>query len=239
MTAPRQWEQHRPPSPPDRLPPRRGGHPSSQTASAASRPAGFARRAGARHSRSARALAAAAWLAVLGVVALPATAQADVLVSNLGQSSAHGFVFNEDFLWAQAFSAPSGGEQYTLASIEITFGNAASISSSDIGSLNVSVWSADSSGHPASSLYTLTNPSSIAARATAIFTAPAGATLEAGNTYVVVQHYDHDPPGLSNGPSLNATAATAEDSDSYTGLDHRRHVSDAWTYSYVLEREAL
>ena len=58
MTAPRAREQRRPPSPPDRLPPRRGGRPSSQTVSAAAPPAGLA---GPRRGlvRSAGALAAA------------------------------------------------------------------------------------------------------------------------------------------------------------------------------------
>ena len=75
MTAPR--EQHRPPAPPDRLSPRRGGHPSSQTASAAAaRPAGFARLAGARRGlvHSARPLAAVALLALPAALALPAEA---------------------------------------------------------------------------------------------------------------------------------------------------------------------
>ena len=45
MTAPRAREHNRPTSPPDRLPPRRGGRPSSETYSAAGRPAGLARRA--------------------------------------------------------------------------------------------------------------------------------------------------------------------------------------------------
>ena len=67
MTAPR--EPHRPPAPPDRRPPRRGGSPSSKTASAAKRPAGFAR------------LAGAALLALVGVLALPATAQAQTSCS--------------------------------------------------------------------------------------------------------------------------------------------------------------
>ena len=67
-----------PPPRPDRLPSPRGGHPSSQTASAAARPAGFARLAGARRGlvHSARPLAAAALLALVGALALPATAQA-------------------------------------------------------------------------------------------------------------------------------------------------------------------
>ena len=89
MTAPRAREQADPPSPPDRRPPRRGGSPSSKTVSAAARPAGLARLAGARRGlvRSARALAAAALLALCGGLALPATAQAEVLVSNIGERS--------------------------------------------------------------------------------------------------------------------------------------------------------
>ena len=61
-----------PPPPPDRLPFPRGGHPSSQTVSAAARPAGFARFVGARRSLigSARALAAA-------LLAQPAQAQSN------------------------------------------------------------------------------------------------------------------------------------------------------------------
>ena len=70
---------HRPPSPPDSLPPRRGGDssPSTYAASAAGRPAGPARPPAARRGlvRSARALAAAALLAFSGAFALPASAQ--------------------------------------------------------------------------------------------------------------------------------------------------------------------
>ena len=68
MTAPRAPEPHRPPSPPDRLPSRRGGRPASRTVSAAGRRGLL---------RSALAL-----LALSGALALPATAHADV-VSNL------------------------------------------------------------------------------------------------------------------------------------------------------------
>ena len=80
MTAPRAREQADPPSPPDRRPPRRGGGSSPYTYAvfAAGRPAGLARVAGARRGlvRSARALAAAALLALFGGLALPATAEA-------------------------------------------------------------------------------------------------------------------------------------------------------------------
>ena len=84
MTAPR--EPHRPPAPPDRLPSPRGGHPSSQTESAAGRPAGSARLAGARRGlvHSVRTLAAAALLALSGGLALPATAEAQTCTLNTG-----------------------------------------------------------------------------------------------------------------------------------------------------------
>ena len=77
MTAPRPREQADPPSPPDRLPPRRGGgfSPCTYAVSAAGRPAGPAR------LRSARALAAAALLALSGALALPAQAQTTCTVT--------------------------------------------------------------------------------------------------------------------------------------------------------------
>ena len=86
MTAPRAREQHHPASPPDRLPPRRGGRPSSKTESAAGRPADLARPRVARRPllRSRPALAAAALLALSGALALPATAQAQTCTLNTG-----------------------------------------------------------------------------------------------------------------------------------------------------------
>ena len=69
MTAPRARKQHRPSSPPDLLPSRRGGHPSPSTASAAGR------RVSRACAARARALAPAL-LALLGALALPAPAAA-------------------------------------------------------------------------------------------------------------------------------------------------------------------
>ena len=91
MTAPRPWKPRRPQSPPDRLPPRRGGgsSPSHYTyASAAVRPAGPARPRDARRGlvRSARALAAAACISILGVLALPAAARTDGPMSVPGEA---------------------------------------------------------------------------------------------------------------------------------------------------------
>ena len=117
MTAPRAREQCRPPSPPDRRPPRRGGPSSSQTASAAGRPAGLARLAGARRGlfRSAGALAAAALLALSGAVALPATAEAQTTCTLNPVDIWCGVVTVGEFLlggnpYADGFSAAVEGE---------------------------------------------------------------------------------------------------------------------------------
>ena len=114
--------------------------------------------------------------------------EADVLVSNIEQTSAGFVLTNDDFLRAQAFSVPSGDDS-TLTSIDILFIDSL-ISASEINSLSVSVWSADASGHPLSSLHTLTNPASIEVdgAASVSFTAPADATLQAGTTYVLLMH---------------------------------------------------
>ena len=162
--------------------------------------------------------AIAALLALFGALALPLQAQTTpaVLVSNLGQTGiSGGSALNEDFLAAHAFSVPSGGDDYTLTSIEIrTTSNV--ILDSEIDSLSVSVWSANSSGHPASSLHTLTNPASIAQDTPATFTAPAGATLQAGTTYVLVVHFDVDL-NISQSPRWHSTESGDEDATSVTG----------------------
>ena len=138
--------------------------------------------------------AAVALLALFGGLALPATAQAQsagVLVSNIEKAQEGvGGSMNDRYLLAQSFSVPSVGGNYTLTSIEMLIGD--DISSTNIGSLGVSVWSADASFNPDSSLHTLTNPASVAGDVAASFTAPTGATLEAGNTYFVVAYNDRD-----------------------------------------------
>ena len=108
----------------------------------------------------------------------------------------------------RAFRSPAAAANYTLTSIEIVVTR--DISSTNIGSLSVSVWSADASGHPASSLYTLTNPASITEDVASSFTAPADATLAAGNTYVVVVDYNVD--------GFRAWASTDSDNEDATSV---------------------
>ena len=153
----------------------------------------------------------------------------NVLVSNMGQAdSGPGSNINDTWLAAQGFSVPSGGGNYTLTSIEILV--SLDISSTNIGSLTVSVWSADSSGHPDSSLHTLTNPASVTAEVAASFTAPASATLEAGNTYVVLA--DYDLTGNRNWMSTNANSEDATSTAGWTiantGL-YRGRTATSWT----------
>ena len=173
MTAPRAREQADPPSPPDRLPPRRGGSPSSKTASAAARPAGFVRLAGARRGfvRSARALAAVALLALSGALALPATAEAQTvttLVSNTGQSD--DIVGSQHA--AQQFTTGSNPSGYNLTSVGVRLHQ----SLPAVGMIRVRILE-DNSGSPGTSLVTLENPDSVSENAVNTFTAPANTTL--------------------------------------------------------------
>ena len=75
----------------------------------------------ARHGlvRSARALAAAALLALTGALAFPATAQADVLVSNFEAAArtAAPLLVLDAISRAQAFTVGTGN--YTLTSVEV------------------------------------------------------------------------------------------------------------------------
>ena len=187
MTAPRAREQAGPPSPPDRRPPRRGGGSSPspyRCASAAGRPADPARLFGARRGlvRSARALAAAALLALSGALALPATAQAAVLVSNIGQSTETSGALDVTAA-DQSLQFTTGGttgDSHNLDSVEVsmdTFFGA---------EVAVNLYS-DASGVPGSSLFTFTNPTGgVTSNAVNTFTAPANTTLTGGTPYHIV-----------------------------------------------------
>ena len=202
MTAPRAREQADPPSPPDRLPPRRGGSPSSKTASPAARPAGFVRLRGARRGllRSARALAAAALLALTGGLALPATAQAEVLVSNIeefpdGSNGLRGITF------AQGFTTGASESNFPLTSIELKFQTVPSSGST----VTATVKRRNSSGRPGTDHATLVSPTSFVI-GNNTFTAPAGTTLAANRTYFVVFETTS-----TTGPFVNVTNTDDED----------------------------
>ena len=202
MTAPRAREQADPPSPPDRLPPRRGGSPSSKTASAAARPAGLARLAGARRGlvRSARALAAAALLALTGGLALPATAQAEVLVSNIEESADSSFGLRGND-YAQGFTTGASESNFPLTSIEVKFLTVPTSGST----VTATVKRRNSSGRPGTDHATLVSPTSFVV-GNNTFTAPAGTTLAANRTYFVFLETTS-----TSGPFINTTNSDDED----------------------------
>ena len=127
----------------------------------------------------------------VGVLPAQAQAQADTLVSNLDQPHGNdtpGLVgtvqINNSFehrRTAQRFSTGGNPHGYTLSDVR------AYISGRTSGAaVSVSIHSADSSGKPASSLYQLENPDSIANNSLNTFTAEDGATLERETDYFVV-----------------------------------------------------
>ena len=137
VTAPRPREQSDPPSPPDRRPSRRGGHPSPYiyAVSAAGRPAGFARVCVARRGlvRSARALAAAVLLVLSGALAVPAQAQT-TCTTNTGDlwcgvvtvASVTGFVPGDGFSGSEGNLSETGftygTNSYTITRVFIAEG---------------------------------------------------------------------------------------------------------------------
>ena len=206
MTAPR--EQHRPPSPPDRLPSPRGGHPSPSTASAAARPAGFARLTGARRGlvHSARALTAALLL-LSGALALPAPAQAQTvttLVSNTGQSTSDVTAS----IGAQPFTT---GSAAVLTSVGFFLVNSVNL---DVGDIRVRILQ-DNSGSPGTTLVTLSNPTALEDNGINTFTAPSGTNLAASTTYYV----EVSMTDGGNGVPYNRTRSPSEDAGGATGWE--------------------
>ena len=224
MTAPRAREQADPPSPPDRLPPRRGGRPSSQTVSAAARSAGFARLAGARRGflRSARALAAAALLALSGGLALPATAQAqaEVLVSNIDENSRGANLITVKR--GQGFTTGRSDASFPLTSIDVHFSNGPSSAET----LTVTLTRADADDNPGDVHATLTPTASIG-RGNNTFMAPAGTKLAAATKYFVVIETD----GAGNqAATISWTSSAGQEGLPEWEVEHsqRNYSSSSW-----------
>ena len=191
-------------------------------------------------ARSAAIMAALALLAILGALFVPdrAQAQAQVLVSNLGQTKTGQLILRNGDRSGQTFSIATTGEAsyYTLSSIEILF-STNGIASTDMGLLTVSLWSIHASGtnagQPDSLLYTLTNPASVTADAAATFVAPADLALAAGRTYAVVVVYSKniDAADIADAPFWEY-AGTGDDADPAPGWSivdssHQRPAGEA------------
>ena len=208
MTAPQAREQNRPPSPPDSLPPRRGGRPSSRTCSAAGRPAGLARLAGARRGlvRPARALAAAALLALCGALALPATAEAQTgttLVSNVNQSADGVESYTREI--AQAFTTGMNEDGYTLTGVDIVSASSSSFTAMVCGTSGLNE-------RPTTVCEDLDPPGSFAV-GTMTFTPMAGSTfsLVKDTIYAVVVEAAEDHAMYGRVQGWNTTNSNSED----------------------------
>ena len=140
----------------------------------------------------------------------PFAAAADVLVSNIGQSTNGGTGSTPN---AMGFTTGSAASGYFLENIEVEVEVTASPSTSitqDIANIRAQLWS-DSNGEPDSKLVDLAVPSSITTGNVA-FTAPPGTRLEANKKYHFVFFYIADNPrrvGVKWTPSNNEDAGAA------------------------------
>ena len=183
-------------------------------------------------------LAGAAWLALFGALALPATAQADVLVSNTGQEKMVTSGLRDNLGRAQTFTVGADDGNYTLSSIEAEITNGR-VSSADMDLLTVAIWSTHASGenagHPDSPLYTLTKPASIASGESLVrFDAPPNSVLGAGKTYAVVIIYNKSFDNNFNAPAWQMVNTTAEDANPAPGwsIGNTIHTSAAGSTSW-------
>ena len=101
------------------------------------------------------------------------------LVSSIGQTKAANPLDTSTDSTAQGFTTGGDASGYVLAAIELNFQDA--INSSQMATVRAELWSAATGGGPGSKLADLTAPSSIAAGANAVFTAPA-------NTRTAAEH---------------------------------------------------
>ena len=119
-------------------------------------------------------------------VAGAATAAANVLVSNTGQTADPRLlsaIGSRNKTYSQGFETGTNPGGYSLASVGVyvyveTLGTGETFT--------VHIYTANSAGAPDTLAYTLTSPASYADGAVNTFTAPAGATLDAATDYFVV-----------------------------------------------------
>ena len=151
-------------------------------------------------------------------------AEAQTLVGNTGQTTDSGTLavgpsFGVTYRNAQVFSTGDNAAGYTLSEVDLEFKGQAN------STVTVSIWTT-ASGNPGTSLYTLTNPTSVNANAVNTFTAPSGSTLSANTDYAIVVE-------ATSVVTLARTASANEDSGKASGwsiADDRRWSADggAW-----------
>ena len=195
-----------------------------------------------RPARAFCALAAAALFLSAALGAAPAAAQT-TLVSNTGQASTGSSITIGPFAgstFRQAIGFTTGGNAggYELSSVDVGF---AANTGSRNANVKASIYSTTSSGAPDRSLYVLTDPATAPDSAVGTFTAPTGASLKAGTSYVLVLEADDNS---ATGAHFITTNSNAEDSGAATGwsIADSRHWSQsngAWTTTASKPRFAV
>ena len=166
-------------------------------------------------ARLAGLLLVIAAIAVLLIMPTAPTAQAVevTLVSNLARTVVDtSSNINNGHTVAQ--SVVTGSSHYTLGSVDVDIGALPTAT----GGISVKIYSATSGGDPDSSLYTLSNPSSLSTGVNS-FTAPDNATLSASTTYFVVVA---NTAG-ANGFKVKLTSSTAQTGETGWGIGDKRH----------------
>ena len=136
---------------------------------------------------------------------------ASTLVSNTAQTEHGGTVFIGGSQLSDAAATFTTGDHasgYTLSEVGLKLA-----SGSHSNAFDVAVWTTTASGVPDSQLHALTKPGSLTSDALNVFTAPAGATLDANTTYAVVLDFT----GTSGDTNFRHTASTDEDSGAASG----------------------
>ena len=177
-----------------------------------------------------RGLAVAALIAA-GLFAGGAQAQT-TFVSNTGQTATSnaivGAAVSDTFRQAQKFTTGGATDGYLLKEVVVSLG---SIESGAI--VQASIYTA-SSGAPGSSLYTLTNPTTLAADSDNTFTAPARARLTAATDYFVVFENGNNTAGTTNVYRVRTMDTNTLDSGAASGwsIENERYAernSEGWS----------
>ncbi|MYB73290.1 MAG: hypothetical protein F4X68_04915, partial [Acidimicrobiia bacterium] len=168
---------------------------------------------------------------LLALDTAPVQAQSTTtLVSNSGQT-ALSVRTNVSSHWiATAFTTGSHTAGYTLSEVDLQIG----LWNGNAAHFTANIYSTTSADLPASQLYTLTNPSTVANNALNTFTAPMGATLDASTTYALVlkslgskpvtvagTNSDNEEIGADTGWSIADNRVHSNDSGTSWGTDPR------------------
>ena len=161
--------------------------------------------------------------ALLGALSLlaPASASADVLVSNISKpdSSASRQAISDAF--AQAFTtAPAPGSVFVLESIEVGIFKWRTLTNEELPHIRAQLWSSRNNGEPGSKIADLTPAQSVRNRNTYdSFAAPAGTRLEGNTTYYFVNYTTRTLVDSDNDPTYNvrSTTSDSEDTDTLSG----------------------